>query len=204
MPSLREIETSGGTYLMHESAVIDDGAIIGNGTRIWANAHIFGGAVIGEGCIIGEGVGVESGATLGSFSKVQTGARLYGGVEAGEYVFFGPNATTTNDRNPRAFGEWEMAKTVIETGASIGANATLIAGNRIGALSLVAAGAVVSRDVEPASLVMGSPARFGGWVDLTGRVISRDGDHRPRELEPLVLDPKKSIEAYIKTLKGRR
>lgn len=197
MPSLKEIETPGGSYFAHESAIIEPGAVIGAGSKIWANAHIFKDAVVGEACVIGEGVGIENGAILGGFSKVQSGVRLYGGVETGEYVFFGPNATTTNDRSPRAFGEWSLAKTIIETGASIGANATLIAGNRIGALSLVAAGAVVSRDVEAASLVMGSPARFRGWVDVTGMVISLEGI-RPPEIEALINDPKKSIETYLK------
>ena len=197
MSPLREIETRDGTYLAHSSAIIDDGAEIGAGTKVWAGAHIFSGAIIGENCVIGEGVGIESGAQLGSFSKVQTGVRLYGGVKAGEYVFFGPNATTTNDRNPRAFGEWDLSETIIETGASIGANATLIAGNRIGALSLVAAGSIVTRDVEPAALVVGGPAVFRGWVDVAGMVISRDGA-RPESVAAMLLNPKQSIEEYMK------
>lgn len=196
MTPLREIETRGGAYFAHTDAIIDDGAEIGAGSKIWAGAHIFSGATIGEQCVIGEGVGIESGAVLGSFSKVQSGVRLYGGVETGEYVFIGPNATTTNDRNPRAFGEWELSKTIIETGASIGANATLIAGNRIGALSLVAAGALVSRDVEPATIVMGNPARFYGWVDVSGDIISREQE-QPDEVYRMLLDPKKCIERYL-------
>lgn len=197
MPPLREIETRGGTYFAHVDATVDDGADIGARTKIWAGAHIFSGAKVGEDCVIGEGVGIESGASLGSFSKVQTGVRLYGGVHAGEYVFFGPNSTTTNDRNPRAFGDWDLSETIIETGASIGANATLIAGNKIGALSLVAAGAIVSRDVEPASLVMGNPAVFRGWVDVAGTVVSRE-EARPEAINALLLDPRRSIEQYIK------
>lgn len=201
MPSLKEIETSGGTYFAHVEATIDSGADIGVGTKIWAGAHVFSGARIGEGCVIGEGVGIENGVLLGSYSKVQSGVRLYSGVEAGEYVFFGPNATTTNDRNPRAFGEWELSKTIIESGASIGANATLIAGNKIGALSLVAAGAVVTRDVEAASLVVGSPAQFRGWVDVAGDVVSRE-QQRPEEIEEMIINPAKSIKAYLESLRG--
>lgn len=197
MSPLREIETRGGTYFAHIDAVVDEGADIGVNTKIWAGAHIFSGAKVGDDCVIGEGVGIESGASLGSFSKVQTGVRLYGGVHTGDYVFFGPNATTTNDRNPRAFGDWDLSETVIETGASIGANATLIAGNKIGALSLVAAGAVVSRDVEPATLVMGSPAVFRGWVDVAGAVVSRQ-EARPELVNAMLLDPRRSIEQYIK------
>lgn len=200
MTPLREVKTEGGTYFAHSSAMIDDGAKIGAGTKIWAGAHIFPGAKIGKSCVIGEGVGVESGAELGSFSKVQTGVRLYGGVKTGEYVFFGPNATTTNDRNPRAFGDWDLSETIIETGASIGANATLIAGNRIGALSLVAAGSIVTKSVEPATLVVGGPATFRGWVDVAGMVISREGT-RPELVATMLLDPKRSIEEYIKLKK---
>lgn len=197
IPPLQEIETRGGTYRAHKDALIEPGATIGPGTVIWAHAHVFPRAIIGEQCVIGEGVGIENDAQLGSFSKIQTGARLYGGVITGDYVFIGPNATTTNDRNPRAFGDWSLAETVIETGASIGANATLIAGNRIGALSLVAAGAVVSRDVEAGSLVAGNPARFHGWVDISGKVISR-GVERPDHISELLLDPRKAIDTYLK------
>jgi len=201
MSPLREIETRGGTYFAHIDATVDKGAEIGAGTKIWAGAHIFSGAKIGESCIVGEGVGIESGAMLGDFSKVQSGVRLYGGVEAGDYVFFGPNATTTNDRNPRAFGDWELSKTIIDTGASIGANATLIAGNHIGALSLVAAGSVVSRDVQPGSIVLGNPARFHGWVDVSGAVISRDPE-RPDEVAQMLVDPRACIETYLQRKKA--
>lgn len=201
MSPLREIETRGGTYFAHIDATIDKGADVGVGTKIWAGAHVFSGATIGENCIVGEGVGIEGGARLGSFSKVQSGVRLYGGVEAGDYVFFGPNATTTNDRNPRAFGDWELSKTVIETGASIGANSTLIAGNHIGALSLVAAGSVVSRDVQPGSIVMGNPARFYGWVDVSGAVISREQE-QPEAVARMLVDPRQCIEIYLQRKKA--
>jgi acetyltransferase-like isoleucine patch superfamily enzyme len=201
MSPLREIETRGGTYFAHVDATVDKGADVGAGTKIWAGAHIFSGARVGESCIVGEGVGIESGAILGDFSKVQSGVRLYGGVEAGDYVFFGPNSTTTNDRNPRAFGDWELSKTVIETGASIGANSTLIAGNRIGALGLVAAGSVVSKDVQPGSIVMGNPARFYGWVDVSGAVISREGAP-PEEIVRMLVDPRQCIEIYLQRKKS--
>ena len=201
MSNVREFETHNGVYIAHEDATIDAGARIGNGTKIWAGAHIFSGAEIGDGCVIGEGVGIESGAKLGDYSKVQSGVRLYHGVEAGDYVFFGPNATTTNDRNPRAFGDWELSRTIIETGASIGANSTLIAGNKIGALSLIAAGSVVSREVPAGQIVMGNPARFYGWVDVAGNVISR-AEERPQLVEEFLLDPRSSIERYLRQQGG--
>lgn len=194
--SLKEVETTDGSYYAHEKAIIDSGATIGAGTVIWAYAHIFPRAVIGKGCVIGEGVGIENDARLGDFSKIQTGARLYGGLRTGPYVFIGPNATTTNDRNPRAFGGWEKAETIIEIGASIGANATLVAGNRIGALSLVAAGAVVSKEVLPGSVVMGNPARLYGWADISGRVISRE-KQQPPELTAVLQNPLHHIKAFI-------
>lgn len=135
---------------------------------------------------------VESDAELGDFSKVQRGVVLYRGVKAASYVFFGPNATTTNDRNPRAFGGWELSETIIETGASIGANATVIAGNKIGPLALVGAGALVSKPVRGCELVVGNPAKFAGWLDVSGEVISRSQE-APPIVDEILKDPLAAI-----------
>lgn len=191
MTRLTSIECEGGRYYVAENVVVDDDAIVGPETRIWEGARVREGSRIGAGCVIAADVHIE-GATLGDFSKVQRGVTLYRGVIAGDYVFFGPNSTTTNDRNPRAFGDWELAETVIETGASIGANATLVAGRRIGALALVGAGSVVTRDVAPASLVIGNPARFAGWVDLRGNVIN--SENLPADMAEAIKNPRVAIE----------
>lgn len=195
-----EKQTESGLYYYDESSQIDDSAVIGEETKIWNEARIFRNAIIGKYCVIGAGVHIESDVSIGDFSKVQRGVTLYSGVKAEDYVFFGPNATTTNDRNPRAFGSWDKAEAFVETGASIGANSTIVAGNRIGALSLIGAGAVVTKDVAPGQLVVGNPARFAGWVDVSGKVISKDETKIPNEVEKMIEDPKLSIEQYLNEL----
>lgn len=191
------VECEGGHYLKSADAEVHPGALVGPDTKIWSGAQVFNGARIGRSCVIGAGVFIERDVQLGDHSKVQRGATLYTGVLAQDHVFIGPNATFTNDRNPRSFGPWELSETVLETGASIGANATIVAGRRVGALSLVAAGAVVVKDVESGQLVMGNPARAAGWVDVGGKVISRDPDVMPPELEELLRDPRLTIENYL-------
>jgi len=191
------IEQVSGGYYLDDTAEVGEGSKIGSETKIWSNAKIFSNVDIGKNCVIGAGVHIEGDVKLGDSCKVQRGVTLYRGVRAGDYVFFGPNATTTNDRNPRAFGKWQIAPTLIETGASIGANATLIAGNRIGSLSLVGAGAVVTRDVRPGELVVGNPARFAGWVNLVGEVISRDPNNTPEETKSMLVEPRLAIEEYL-------
>lgn len=197
MGNLRRIECEGGHYKAAPTADISDSAVIGPDTTLWDDVRVGAGSFIGEGCVIGAGVHIESSAQLGDYCKVQRGVTIYSGVVAGDYVFFGPNATTTNDRNPRAFGAWEKSQTLIETGASIGANATVIAGNRVGALSLVGAGAVVTRDVGPCQLVVGNPARFNGWVNVAGEVTGRDQDVTPSEVELVIHNPRLAIEQYL-------
>ena len=102
---LHQIECEGGIYEVAEGVVIDETSKIGPNTKIWSGAKIFPEAQIGSHCVIGAGVHIEHGVKLGNFCKVQRGVTLYSGVEAEDYVFFGPNVTTTNDRNPRAFGK---------------------------------------------------------------------------------------------------
>ncbi|MEK7620901.1 MAG: acyltransferase [Patescibacteria group bacterium] len=198
MNKLREVECEDGSYYVAETAIVDPNADVGPETRIWDYAHIYAGAKIGKSSMIGAGVHVESGGILGDYCKVQRGVVIYGGVSAGDYVFFGPNATTTNDRNPRSFGPWQKTETTIGTGASIGANATLIAGNEIGDLALVGAGAVVTQPVQPGQLVVGNPARFAGWVNVAGEVISTDEAMQPDQVREYLIDPRLAIGEYIK------
>lgn len=197
MAGLKEVECDGGSYYVAESAIVDPAAVIGPDTKIWDYAKVYAKAQIGRSSILGAGVHVESGGILGDFCKVQRGVVIYSGVVAEDYVFFGPNATTTNDRNPRSFGLWDKVETYIETGASIGANATIIAGNRVGVFALVGAGSVVTRPVEAGQLVVGNPARFAGWVDTSGEVISRDESNIPKIVEQNSQDPISAIERQI-------
>lgn len=192
MIGLREVECEGGVYYVAETAVVHPEAVIGAGTKIWHGARVMGGSAIGASCVIGANVGIE-GATIGDYCKVQTGNTLYNGVVASDYVFFGPNVTTTNDHNPRAFGDWDLTETRIGIGASIGANATLIAGHDIGDLALVGAGSVVTRRVEAGTVVVGNPAEFLGWVDVGGHLISRDRDHRPASIDEILRDPRVAV-----------
>jgi UDP-2-acetamido-3-amino-2,3-dideoxy-glucuronate N-acetyltransferase len=168
-------------YRVHPTAVVEDGAEIGEGASIWHHAHVRSGAVIGAGSIIGKNVYVDAGARVGARCKIQNNVSVYSGVVLEDDVFVGPSAVFTNDRFPRAFGEWQEVETVVRRGASIGANATLRCGIELGELSLVAAGAVVTKDVRPNELVGGNPARTLGWVNVRGDVVSRDAT-RPADL----------------------
>jgi UDP-2-acetamido-3-amino-2,3-dideoxy-glucuronate N-acetyltransferase len=154
-------------YFVHARATVDEGAVIGDRTRVWANAHVMKGAVVGADCNIGEGVFVEGGTKLGNHVTVKNGVQVWTGVTAEDYVFMGPNATFTNDLRPRVAHPVpveEYAQTYLEHGASVGANATIVAGNRIGRNALIGAGTVVIRPVPAHALVVGNPARQVGWV----------------------------------------
>jgi len=168
-------------YRVHPTAVVEDGADIGEGASVWHHAHVRAGAVIGSGSIIGKNCYVDAEARIGARCKIQNNVSVYSGVVLEDDVFVGPSAVFTNDRFPRAFGEWEEVSTVVRRGASIGANATLRCGIELGELCLVAAGAVVTRDVLPNELVGGNPARTLGWVDVRGSVVSREAT-RPDDL----------------------
>ena len=149
----------------HETAIIEKGSIIGTNTSIWHFSHIREGSVIGKNCTIGKDVYVDKGVVIGDNVKIQNGVSLYDGLIVGNDVFIGPHSVFTNDLHPRAFKkDWEKTETILRNGCSIGANSTIICGNVIGAYSMVAAGAVVSQDVAPFSMVMGNPARIIGMI----------------------------------------
>ena len=167
---------------VHDSAEVEDGVMIGAGTRVWRRTHIRTGAVIGADCNIGANVFIDAHVHIGDRVKIQNNVSVYEGVELADESFVGPAAVFTNDRNPRATGDWDLARTPVRFGASVGANATIICGNELGEHCLVAAGAVVTRPVLPHQLVMGNPARPAGWVCRCGAVVSRD-EVRPAELE---------------------
>ncbi len=199
-PGLTRVACEGGYYYKHDDAMVSPDAIVGPDTKVWSDAQIYAGANIGRSCIVGAGVHIENDVILGSFSKVQRGVVLYKGIITGDYVFFGPNATTTNDRNPRSFGPWELTETHIGIGASIGANATLVCGIDIGPLALVGAGSVVTRNVKAAELVVGNPAKHMGWVDVGGKVVSYEAE-LPEILQELIDEPIRAIKKYIGEVK---
>jgi len=159
----------------HPTAVVEEGSAVGEGTSIWHHAHIRSGAVIGQSCNLGKNVYIDAGVRIGNGVKIQNNVSVYHGVDIHDDVFVGPSAVFTNDLRPRAHAaDWQVTPTVIRTGASIGANATVVCGIEIGENAMVAAGAVVTRTVQPHQLVVGNPARHRGWVCRCGAVLSRD------------------------------
>lgn len=153
---------------------------MGRGTRVWHHAHIRSGATVGEDCVLGKNVYVDTGSFVGDRCKLQNDVNVYQGVTLGDDVFVGPSATFTNDLVPRAFNaSWNVVETWVGTGASIGANATVVCGIRIGEFAMVAAGATVTRSVAAHELVAGTPARHLGWVCRCGKVVSRAEESPP-------------------------
>ncbi len=163
-------------YFAHETAVIDEGSSIGKGTKIWHFSHIMTGAEIGESCNIGQNVVISPGVRLGRNVKVQNNVSIYTGVICEDDVFLGPSMVFTNIINPRSaiIRKDSYVSTIVEKGASIGANSTIVCGNRIGRYSLIGAGAVVTREVKPYALVMGNPARQTGWISEYGHKLQFD------------------------------
>lgn len=144
---------------------------MGAGTRVWAFSHVMKGARVGRDCNIGDHCFLESGAVVGNEVTLKNGVSVWDHVVLGDRVFVGPNAVFTNDRTPRSRAPWRPEATVIETGASIGANATILCGLVVGSWAMVAAGAVVTRDVPSHALVAGVPARVVGRVCECGRPV---------------------------------
>jgi len=161
---------------VHESAVIDPGARVGSGARIWHFCHVMPGARIGDGCILGQNVFVGRNVRIGAGTKIQNNVSVYEGVVVGRRCFIGPSAVFTNVRTPRAEVERKdaYAATVVRDGATIGANATIVCGTRIGRYAVVGAGAVVTRDVAPHRVVTGVPARPSGWACFCGAVLAAE------------------------------
>lgn len=152
------------SYYCHPNALCES-THIGNGTRIWAFAHILPGAVIGSDCNICDGVFIENDVQVGDRVTIKCGVQLWDGVRLADDVFVGPNATFTNDMFPRSRKHLDKhPETVVEAGASIGANATLLPGVRIGSGAMVGAGSVITRSVPPNAIVVGNPARIVGYV----------------------------------------
>ena len=160
------------TYVDVRAEVSPD-AELGPGCQVWDWTKVREGARIGSGTTIGQGCYVDHGVVIGARCKVQNGVNLYHGVTLGDEVFVGPSVTFTNDLHPRAVGDWEVTSTVVEDGASIGANSTIVCGVVIGAGAMIGAGSVVLVDVPPGALVVGNP----------GRIIRQSGDSSRHGLE---------------------
>ena len=157
-------------FYVHPTAVVDQPSEIGKDTKVWHFSHIMAGCKIGERCNLGQNVLVSPGVRLGNNVKVQNNVSLYTGVELEDDVFCGPSMVFTNVINPRSYivRKNEYRKTLVKTGATLGANCTIVCGTTIGAYAFVAAGAVVNRDVPDYALVMGVPARQVAFMCYCG------------------------------------
>ena len=159
---------------VHPTSIIDEDVEIGAGTKIWYFCHVQAGARIGNNCSFGQNVNVSNNVIIGDGVKIQNNVSVYEGVELRDYVFCGPSCVFTNDLSPRAKypkGHAGYLKTVVEEGASIGANATIVCGHTIGKWALIGAGAVVTSDVPAHALMLGIPAKRCGWVCECGDIL---------------------------------
>jgi UDP-2-acetamido-3-amino-2,3-dideoxy-glucuronate N-acetyltransferase len=165
-------------YFAHESAYIDEGCEIGEGTKIWHFSHIMPNCKLGKGCNIGQNVVISPNVILGDNVKVQNNVSIYTGVTCGDNVFLGPSMVFTNVINPRSAvnRKSEYLKTHVGTGASIGANATIVCGHDIGAYAFVGAGSVVTKTIPDYALVIGNPARQTGWMSEYGHKLIFDSE----------------------------
>ena len=165
-----QVELAQSGVMIHESACVDEPCEIGAGTRIWHFSHVMPGARIGRRCNLGQNVMIASDVRLGDDVKVQNNVSVYTGVTLEDHVFCGPSVVFTNVSNPRSEvpRRDQYEQTIVRRGATLGANSTVVCGSEIGRFALVAAGAVVTRDVIAYSLMLGVPARRVGWVCRCG------------------------------------
>ncbi|MBR3725916.1 MAG: N-acetyltransferase [Bacteroidales bacterium] len=156
---------------VHESSYVDDDVVIGEDTKVWHFCHIQRGARIGKKCSFGQNVNIGNNVHIGNGVRIQNNVSVYEGVEIEDNVFCGPSCVFTNVTTPRAHFPVHgvYAKTLIKEGASLGANCTVVCGHNVGRSALVAAGAVVTRDVPDYALMAGVPARRIGWVCECGK-----------------------------------
>ncbi len=157
-------------YFVHPSSIIDEGCNIGEGARIWHFCHLATGCSVGENCNLGQNVFVGSNVVLGKNVRVQNNVSIYEGVICEDNVFLGPSMVFTNVINPRSAvnRKKEFKQTIVREGATIGANATIVCGNEIGAFAFIGAGSVVTKPIPAYALVMGNPAKQIGWMSEFG------------------------------------
>lgn len=172
--------TDAPAYFAHETAIVDEGAQIGTGTKIWHFSHVCAKARIGENCVFGQNVLVANNVEIGNKCKIQNNVSLYEGVVLEDFVFCGPSMVFTNVLTPRCefprntSGDYHT--TLIKRGASIGANATIVCGITLHEGAFVAAGAVVTKDVPPFTMVRGVPAAPMGFMSAYGDVMDFGGE----------------------------
>ena len=157
---------------IHPSAEVSEKAIIGKGTFVWNQVQVRENCTIGSNCILSKDVYIDFDVIIGNNVKIQNGVSVYHGVEIEDDVFLGPHMVFTNDLYPRAYiGNFEVFKTIVKKGASIGANATIVCGTTIGNYAMIGAGTVITKDVPDNALVIGNPGRIVGFVGKQGRKL---------------------------------
>lgn len=158
------------TYFVHPSAIVDEGAFIGDGSRVWHFAHVCAQAKIGQNVSLGQNVFVGNKVIIGDNCKIQNNVSVYDNVTLEEGVFCGPSMVFTNVYNPRSLIERksEYRNTLVKKGVTLGANCTIICGVTIGEFAFIGAGAVINKDVQPYSLMVGVPAKHIGWMSEYG------------------------------------
>lgn len=164
-------------YYVHESSIIDTDVEIGDGTKIWHFSHIQSGAKIGKNCSLGQNVNISSNVKMGNGVKIQNNVSVYEGVELEDYVFCGPSMVFTNDFTPRSRypkGRERYKRTLVKHDATLGANCTIVCGHIVGEFAMIAAGAVITKNVPAHALMAGVPAKQIGWVCECGQTLDEN------------------------------
>lgn len=151
-------------FFKHSHALVESKQI-GDNSRIWAFAHVLPGARIGAGCNICDHVFIENDVIIGDRVTIKCGVQIWDGIRLEDDVMVGPNATFTNDLFPRSKQPFQLRSTLVERGASIGANATILCGITIGAGAMIGAGSVVTKDVPPRAVIVGNPGRIIRYLE---------------------------------------
>lgn len=151
-------------YYIHPQALVESESI-GERTRIWAFSHVLPGARIGSDCNVCDHVFIENDVIIGNRVTIKCGVQIWDGIRLEDDVMVGPNATFTNDLFPRSKQPFLLRSTIVEQGASIGANATILCGITIGAGAMIGAGTVVTKNVPPKAVVVGNPGRITRYLN---------------------------------------
>jgi acetyltransferase-like isoleucine patch superfamily enzyme len=174
-------------YFVHPSSDVSPKAAIGENTKIWQQCQVREAVVLGRNCILSKGVYIDAGVQIGNNVKIQNGISIYHGVTLEDGVFCGPHCVFTNDKQPRSINadgslkgadDWVVSETLIKTGASIGAHATIVCGVTVGQWAMIGAGSVVTRDVPDYGLVYGNPARLHGFVCPCGEKLEGSSENK--------------------------